>query len=111
MNTVPDTAARLPALRLDAAGVARIDNRAIVSLATPMVLVSFVQSVLGLTDTWFIGRISTAAMAAMGAIYFLVLVCLIVLAGVVFAVQTLVAQSYGGRRHRHARCWHGCCVT
>lgn len=109
MTAIPDNPSRLPALRLDAAGVAHIDNRAIFALAVPMVLNSFVQSVLGLTDTWFIGQISTEAMAAMGAIYFLVLLCLLALAGVVFAVQTLVAQSYGGGRHRRASAvvWSG----
>ncbi|MBP6513688.1 MAG: MATE family efflux transporter [Steroidobacteraceae bacterium] len=93
---------RLPARRLDAHGVAHVDGRAILALAVPLVINSLLQSLLGLTDTWFIGQLSTEAMAAMGAIYFLVLVFVIFFAGVSFAVQTLVAQAYGAGRYRRA---------
>lgn len=102
MDATPAEPRRLPALRIDASGVRHIDGRAILALAAPMVLNSFVQSALGLTDTWFIGQISTQAMAAMGAIYFLVFVFLILLAGVAFCVQTLVSQAYGAGRYRRA---------
>ena len=40
--------------------------RAVLALALPLMMNSAVQLILNLTDTWFIGRLSTSAMAAMG---------------------------------------------
>lgn len=101
--------ARLPALRLDGAGRRQVDYRRILLLATPLFLNSAVQALLSLTDTWFIGRISTAATAAMGATYFLVLVFVILAGGIGMGVQTLVAHAYGARRKRRAAAavWSG----
>ncbi|MBS1137160.1 MAG: norM [Proteobacteria bacterium] len=110
----PDTAARdhsgihasaalhLPALRIDARGVRKVDYRKILLLAAPLFVNSGVQALLNLTDTWFIGRISTAATAAMGATYFLVLVFIVLAGGIGMGVQTLVAHAYGARRRRRA---------
>ncbi len=99
----------LPALRHDAHGRRAVDLRAIATLAAPLFLNSTIQAVLSLTDTWFIGRLSTAATAAMAATYFLVLVAILLFGGVGMAVQTLVAQAHGGgRRVRAARAtWTG----
>lgn len=88
----------LPALRLDRTGRRHVDLRAVAMLALPLMLNSAVQMILNLTDTWFIGRLSTEAMAAMGAVHFLAIMFMILLGGVGLAVQTLVAQAYGGRR-------------
>ena len=60
------------------------------------------QAVLNATDTWFIGRVSPAATAAIGAVYWPVLVFVLLFGGVGLAVQTLVAQAYGGRRYTRA---------
>jgi MATE family multidrug resistance protein len=100
---------RLPALRTDAAGRRRVDYRAVAGLAAPLFLNSSVQAVLNLTDTWFIGHISTAAMAGVGAVYWFVIVFVLIFGGVAMAVQTLVAQAYGaGARHEAAQCaWSG----
>jgi MATE family multidrug resistance protein len=87
---------------VDASGRRRIDYRKILLLATPLFLNSGVQALLSLTDTWFVGRISTEATAAMGATYFLVLVFIILAGGIGMGVQTLVAHAYGGRRKRRA---------
>lgn len=95
-------AGALPARRIDEHGIAHVDYRAVLALAGPFMLNSAVQAVLNLTDTWFIGRISTDAMAAIGAVYWLVLVFVLLLGGVGIAVQTLVAQAYGGRRRARA---------
>jgi MATE family multidrug resistance protein len=62
---------------------------------------SAIQAVLNATDTWFIGRVSPAATAAIGAVYWPVLVFGLLFGGVGLSVQTLVAQAYGG--HRYAR--------
>jgi MATE family multidrug resistance protein len=92
----------LPAQRLDAAGGVHVDMRAVVSLALPLVANSAVQTVLNLTDVWFIGHISMQALAAVGAVQWLVLVVVMLLGGIALAVQPLVAQAYGGRRYRRA---------
>jgi MATE family multidrug resistance protein len=102
--TTPDPVVRheaaIPALRLDAEGRRHIDMRAVAVLALPLVLNSTVQAVLNLTDTWFIGRISTAATAAIAAIHWLALLAIFLIGGVAMGVQTLVAQAYGAGRFR-----------
>src|SRR5215469_15949501 len=96
-----DYAPRLPAQRIDADGCVRVDQRAVLALALPLMANSAVQIVLNLTDMWFIGRISTKALAAVGAVQWLVVVAVLVLGGAGTAVQTIVAQSYGaGNFHR-----------
>ena len=96
------SARRLPAQRIDAAGHAHVDSQAVLALALPLMANSAVQIVLNLTDMWFIGRISTKALAAVGAVQWLVVVAVLVLGGAGNAVQTIVAQSYGARRYRRA---------
>src|SRR5688572_1101779 len=61
-----------------------------------------VQSLLNLTDLWFIGRLSTDAVAAMGAIYWIMTCAVLLFGGVGLAVQTFVAQAFGSRRGAHA---------
>jgi multidrug resistance protein, MATE family len=92
----------LPAQRRDASGRVHVDFRAIVSLAAPFAANSAIQSILNLTDTWFIGRISTDALAAIAAIHWPVIVCIALFGGVGLAGQTIVAQAYGGRRRKRA---------
>jgi MATE family multidrug resistance protein len=103
----------LPARRVDAGGRAHVDRRAIFALAIPLMINSVVQAVLNLTDTWFVGHLSTDALAAMGAVYFLLMVCIFLLSGVTLCVQTLVAQAYGAGRHRRASeaLWSGLWAT
>src|SRR5580692_1908175 len=88
----------LPAQRIDAAGRAHVDQRAVLALALPLMANSAVQIVLNLTDMWYIGRISTEALAAVGAVQWLVLVVVYVLGGIGSAVQTVVAQAQGARQ-------------
>ncbi len=92
----------LPALRLDAQGNRHVDLWAVAALALPLFLNSGLQVVLNLTDTWFVGRISSEAMAAVGACYFLIFVFFLILGGVGMGVQTLVAQAFGAGRSRDA---------
>jgi MATE family multidrug resistance protein len=102
-------ASALPALRLDAHGRRRVSVHAVLALAMPLFLNSGVQAVLGLTDAWFVGRLSTEATAALGAVYYLVFVFILLFGGVGMCVQPLVAQAYGARRRcRAARAvWTG----
>ncbi len=100
MNTV--AAPTLPAQRLDAAGRPHVDLRAIVKLAAPLMATNAVQALLNLTDLWFIGRLSTDAVAAMGSIYWILTCAVLLFGGVGLAVQTFVAQAFGSRRHARA---------
>ena len=94
--------ARLPAERIDTDGRTHVDQRAVLALALPLMANSAVQIVLNLTDMWFMGRISTKALAAVGAVQWLVVVVVLLLGGAGTAVQTLVAQYFGARRYRRA---------
>ncbi len=111
MDALPQSAAaapaaaaagRLPAQRVDADGRVRVDQRAVLALALPLMANSAVQIVLNLTDMWFMGRISTKALAAVGAVQWLIMAAVLVLGGAGTAVQTLVAQHYGARRYERA---------
>jgi MATE family multidrug resistance protein len=101
--------AELPARRVGPDGLARVDGRAIVALALPLFVNASLQAVLNLTDTWFIGRISAQAVAAVGGVYWVVLGVLLLLGGVGMVVQAFVAQAFGaGRRRRAAQAaWSG----
>ena len=91
----------LPAQRRDADGRPQIDYRAITALALPLMVNSSLQAVINLTDTWFVGRISTTAMAGMAAIFWLVFFFVMLVGGIGLGVQTFVAQYEGsGRRWR-----------
>jgi multidrug resistance protein, MATE family len=92
----------LPAQRIDAAGRAHVDQRAVLALALPLMANSAVQIILNLTDMWFMGHISTQALAAVGTVQWLVIAVVLVLGGVGAAVQTVVAQSQGARCYRRA---------
>ena len=96
------TAGGLPAQRLDAAGRAHVDQKAVLALALPLMANSAVQIVLNLTDMWFVGHISTQALAAVGTVQWLILAVVLVLGGVGTAVQTVVAQAQGARRYHRA---------
>ncbi len=87
---------------MSAAGRPRLDYVAVATLAFPFMVNSAVQAVLNTTDTWFIGRVSPAATAAISAVYWPVLVFGLLFGGVGLAVQTLVAQAFGARRFARA---------
>jgi multidrug resistance protein, MATE family len=91
----------LPGQALSASGRPRLDYVAVARLALPFMLNSAVQAVLNATDTWFVGRLSPAATSAIGAVYWPILVFLMLFGGVGLSVQTLVAQAFGA--HRYAR--------
>ena len=99
----PRTPARgLPAQRIDAQGRAHVDVRAVLALALPLMANSAMQIILNLTDMWFVGHISTAALAAVGAVQWTILAVVFVLGGSGMAVQTLAAHAHGARRYRRA---------
>lgn len=71
-------------------------------LAAPLMASNAVQAVINLTDTWFNGRVSTQAVAAMASIYWVMTAVILVLGGVGLAVQTFVSQAIGSRRRPRA---------
>jgi MATE family multidrug resistance protein len=91
-------AARRPAQRTGADGRAHVDVRAILRIAAPLMATNAIQAVLNLTDTWFIGRLSTQAVAAMGSIYWIMTCVIMVLGGVGLSVQAFVSQACGSGR-------------
>jgi MATE family multidrug resistance protein len=92
----------LPGQALSGSGRPRLDYLAVAALAFPFMLNSAVQAVLNATDTWFIGRLSPAATAGVGAVYWPILVCVLLFGGVGLSVQTSVAQAFGGHRYSRA---------
>jgi MATE family multidrug resistance protein len=92
----------LPGQALSRSGRPRLDYLAVMTLALPFMVNSAVQAVLNATDTWFIGRVSPAATAAIGTVYWPILVFMLLLGGVSLSVQTVVAQSFGARRYARA---------
>ena len=88
--------------RLDADGKPHVNLREVFHLAAPLMVTNAVQALLNLTDLWFIGRISTDAVAAMSAIYWIVTCAILLFGGVGLAVQTFVAQAHGSRRRARA---------
>jgi len=100
--SAPANSLALPARRFDAAGKPHVDLRAIVRLAAPLMVTNAVQALLNLTDLWFIGRLSTDAVAAMGSIYWILSCAVMLFGGVGLAVQTFVAQAFGSRRKARA---------
>ena len=93
---------RLPAVKQDAHGRRSVDLRAVIALAMPLFVNSSIQALLNLTDTWFIGRLSTDATAAIGASYWFVIVAILFFGGPGLAVQTLAAQAFGAGDNRSA---------
>ena len=81
--------ATLPAQRHDSAGRAHVDLPAILKLAAPLMATNAVQALLNLTDLWFIGRLSTDALAAMGAIYWILTCAILLFGGVGLFVEGL----------------------
>ncbi|HWA11871.1 MAG TPA: MATE family efflux transporter [Burkholderiales bacterium] len=100
--TQPSDGRRLPAVRTDAHGKRHVDLRAVVVLALPLFINSGIQALLNLTDTWFIGRLSTDATAAIGATYWFLIVAILFFGGTGLAVQTFAAQAYGAGDNRAA---------
>src|ERR1700689_3338558 len=101
MRPVDEPIKLLPGQALSRSGRPRLDYFAVAGLAFPFMVNSAVQGVLNAPDPCFIGRVPPAATAAIGAVYWPVLVFGLLFGGVGLAVQTLVAQAYGG--HRYAR--------
>ena len=71
----------LPARRVDSQGRAHVDFRAVLALALPLMANSAVQIILNLTDMWFVGHISTDALAAVGTVQWMIIAVVLVVGG------------------------------
>lgn len=111
--SAPVNISRLPAVLYAPDGSRRVDYRAVFALAWPLLINTGIQAVLNLTDTWFLGQLSVDALAAVGGIFFLILVFIVLIGGVGHATQTMAAQAYGaGARPRAASyAWNGLWAT
>ena len=81
----------------------------VLRMAIPFTLICGVQAVLTTTDTWFVGRISTLAVAALSVVGWFTLLCTVLFGGATLAVQLHAAQSQGSRRYARASLalWNG----
>jgi MATE family multidrug resistance protein len=86
-----------------------VRNGDILRLAGPLLVTNAIQAILNLTDVWFLGRLSTEAVAAISAIYWIVSCVTMLLAGVSLIVQSFVSQAVGARRLHaaSAAAWSG----
>ena len=91
-----------PGARLDADGRCRIDLAAVAALAVPLMANGAVQLILNLTDTWFVGRLSADALAAIAVVQWPSLLLIVLVGGITFATQTLASQGEGAGRRRAA---------
>ncbi len=83
--------------------------RRIAALAGPLVLSGAIEASFSLTDTWFVGRLSTTATAALASVAWLDYCGVLFFGGLALAVQTRAAQAHGaGRRAAASRAaWSG----
>jgi MATE family multidrug resistance protein len=89
----------------EASSTTRGPVRALLAISWPLIATYSLQAVVGVTDTWFAGRISADALAGLGAQTFLNLAVFVGLGGVAFAVQVPVAQAAGAGQAQVARAY------
>jgi len=87
--------------------------REVILLAYPVVLSSLANTVMSLTDTLFMGRVSTAALGGVGLGAITAWTCASLFIGALTVINTFVAQHFGAGEHR--RCgpvaWQGLLLT
>ncbi len=71
-------------------------------LAAPMVMSNLAYTLLGVLDTMFLGRVSTAAVGSIGVASTLFLAFALLFRGTIYGTLPYVARMYGGRRPREA---------
>lgn len=74
------------------------DYRRIVQLAGPLIVSGAIEASFSLTDTWFVGRLSTTATAALASVAWLDYCGVLLFGGLALAVQTRAAQAHGAGR-------------
>ncbi len=70
-------------------------TRQLVRLATPIVLSNLAYTLLGVTDTFFMGRVSTTALGAVGLASMMFFTSLLIFRGTVSGIMPFVSRMYG----------------
>lgn len=86
----------------------------LLKLAAPNVLIMVAQALAGLIETWFVGRLGTAALAGMALVFPLVMLMQMTSAGAVGGgIASAVARALGrGRRDEaEALAWHAVVIA
>lgn len=81
----------------------RAEVRAMVRLALPLVLAELGWMLMGIVDTMFVGRVSAAAIGAVGLGTSIFYTIAITASGLMLGLDTLVSQAFGAGDRRHAR--------
>lgn len=82
--------------------VNRSVTRTLFSMAFPMLAGTFAMNAYNLTDTWFVSRLGTLPLAAMGFTFPVVMLLTCVAHGIGSGVTTLVSHAIGRRNHDDA---------
>ncbi len=77
-------------------------TRTLIKMAVPMLAGSFSLSAYNLTDTWFVSRLGTTALAAMAFTFPVVLLLRFVMHGLGTGAMAVVARALGGNKHHTA---------
>ncbi len=77
-------------------------KRTLFNLAFPMLAGTFALNAYNLTDTWFVSRLGTQPLAAMGFCFPVVMLLSFVAGGLETGVTTLMSHALGRRDHEAA---------
>jgi putative MATE family efflux protein len=93
--------------------VRRSVTRTLFSMAFPMLAGTFAMNAYNLTDTWFVSRLGTLPLAAMGFTFPVIMLLTCVAHGIGSGVTTLVSHAIGRRHHADASRFvtHGMMLT
>jgi len=82
-------------------------------MAFPMLAGTFAMNAYNLTDTWFVSRLGTLPLAAMGFTFPVIMLLTFIAGGLGTGITTLVSHAIGRHDHRHAArlVTHGLTIT
>ncbi|OGV54532.1 MAG: hypothetical protein A2X45_10055 [Lentisphaerae bacterium GWF2_50_93] len=89
-------------VRKESVLVNRDVRRTLFSMAFPMLAGTFAMNAYSLTDMWFVSRLGTLPMAAMGFVFPVIMILTCVAGGIGTGVMTLVSHSLGRHDHKLA---------
>src|SRR6476620_2831610 len=113
----PAAAPPAPGVRLDARTRALLEGPIVptlLRLATPNVLVMFVQASVGLIETYFVGKLGTDALAGMSLVFPLFMLMTMMSAGAMGGgIASSIARALGGGRRADANALvlHACVIA
>src|SRR5512142_3049246 len=78
-------------------------RRRVVNLSLPVLLSSLLQRLVSIVDIFLVGGVGAAAIAAVGLGQLMIFVTMTVFWGLSTGTTVVIAQLWGGGRHREAR--------